>query len=537
MGQLVWPIMRVRSSSRIWWSCFALTTREKSKEEKECKTVSKVIVKHHTGWKMTTAKQKAQDALILQHSLMLQRLDTKYMLHFDALMAQKTRIMIALQRSFHQQMDELDAMKRVEKSKESVSSLEQPSMSTNQNGKNQIALSQNNGSSSPNFEGFVASNVHHHDLEQIIHNLWNDGPNLNDGLETFEIDKFLERQSAKLPSESAMDSVMDSVLSSVPPSEPIQPSESSQSADSLQTAPSSVPSTTTTTDIDANTRTGCNNEAYDSNVVNHTAPVPANSVPANPIPTNPVPTNPVPTNTTAIQMPMIDFKALNQIVLPKIEEVIRSPHQTEKVQNISTHSPAIKPTTDHKICGNDPSPITSRDNKQENQCSLRDSGDTATPPILAKESNSNSIALKSDKKPQNNNSHLKVERNSKRSRAVMEDEVSSESDSDGEKEEDGDWKSMEENNKRNKGRKDRKRRKLSVNEVEQNGAPCCVCKRPPARKMIKCANSVCPIGLFHVSCMRLFKGTPKLKWYCKQCRRYPSKANILKEEFRTMNGL
>ena len=92
-------------------------------------------------------------------------------------------------------------------------------------------------------------------------------------------------------------------------------------------------------------------------------------------------------------------------------------------------------------------------------------------------------------------------------------------------------------NRKNHGdsRRTKRRRKSaspSPSEEDAVRSACCVCRRPPSGKMIKCGNSVCKIGSFHVSCMRLFKGTPTLKWYCKQCRRYPSKSSIIKPEFK-----
>ena len=133
----------------------------------------------------------------------------------------------------------------------------------------------------------------------------------------------------------------------------------------------------------------------------------------------------------------------------------------------------------------------------------------------------------------------------------MEDEVSSESeDIDAENEVDGDRNSESdrmptEKKKEHKtsdggnSRRTKRRRKssLSPEKYDESGKPCCVCRRPPSNKMIKCGNSVCKTGLFHVSCMRLFKGMPTLKWYCMKCRRYQSKSNIIKPEFKKVNGL
>lgn len=58
----------------------------------------------------------------------------------------------------------------------------------------------------------------------------------------------------------------------------------------------------------------------------------------------------------------------------------------------------------------------------------------------------------------------------------------------------------------------------------------CVCQKPSLGDMIKCDNTLCSIQWFHWKCMRIMK-IPKDKWYCKSCRKYPTKSNLLHAKF------
>jgi len=187
-------------------------------------------------------------------------------------------------------------------------------------------------------------------------------------------------------------------------------------------------------------------------------------------------------------MPEIDVEALHRLVLPNIDELIppepATPNGAEPAEHRETAQIARSPKDLRKSLG-----------KTE-----------GSPP--------RSMATA----------------NRKRSRAVMEDEVSSgDSDSDREKKR----KSSEQRKGRRKRAKSRHRapRESERATTTDGVAACCVCRRPPAGQMIECHNALCKVGSFHLSCMRLFKGRPTLKWYCKDCRRYPSKSSIGKPEF------
>ena len=58
----------------------------------------------------------------------------------------------------------------------------------------------------------------------------------------------------------------------------------------------------------------------------------------------------------------------------------------------------------------------------------------------------------------------------------------------------------------------------------------CVCQQPSSGDMIKCDNVLCETQWFHWKCMRIMK-VPKDKWYCKACRKYPTKSNLLHAKF------
>ena len=58
----------------------------------------------------------------------------------------------------------------------------------------------------------------------------------------------------------------------------------------------------------------------------------------------------------------------------------------------------------------------------------------------------------------------------------------------------------------------------------------CLCQQPSIGKMIKCDNRLCGIQWFHWKCVRIAK-VPTNKWFCKSCRKYPTKSNLLHPKF------
>eukprot|EP01083_Nonionella_stella_P059576 155886_1 len=58
----------------------------------------------------------------------------------------------------------------------------------------------------------------------------------------------------------------------------------------------------------------------------------------------------------------------------------------------------------------------------------------------------------------------------------------------------------------------------------------CVCEQASNGKMIECDNNLCLIQWFHWRCVRILK-EPKDKWFCKACRKYPTKSNLLHPKF------
>lgn len=60
----------------------------------------------------------------------------------------------------------------------------------------------------------------------------------------------------------------------------------------------------------------------------------------------------------------------------------------------------------------------------------------------------------------------------------------------------------------------------------------CHCRMPSKGNMIRCDHDRCKIKWFHWKCCRITK-VPQDKWFCKHCRRYSCKSNILHPDFIT----
>jgi len=62
----------------------------------------------------------------------------------------------------------------------------------------------------------------------------------------------------------------------------------------------------------------------------------------------------------------------------------------------------------------------------------------------------------------------------------------------------------------------------------------CHCRTPSMGKMIRCDNKRCKIKWFHWKCCNLSRA-PNGKWFCKKCRRWPSKSNMLHTKFKDLD--
>merc|ERR1712228_269565 len=68
------------------------------------------------------------------------------------------------------------------------------------------------------------------------------------------------------------------------------------------------------------------------------------------------------------------------------------------------------------------------------------------------------------------------------------------------------------------------------NESIGNGIICTCKKVLSEEKRIKCDNSLCAVQWYHWKCARI-SNKPSYEWYCKQCRKYWTKSNILHPKF------
>merc|ERR1712228_782667 len=68
------------------------------------------------------------------------------------------------------------------------------------------------------------------------------------------------------------------------------------------------------------------------------------------------------------------------------------------------------------------------------------------------------------------------------------------------------------------------------NESNGNGIICTCKKLLSEEKRIKCDNSLCAVQWYHWKCARI-SNKPSYEWYCKQCRKYWTKSNILHPKF------
>ena len=547
-------------------------------EQKES-TFHLETVKKSEAKNMTSKIQRAQDLLVLKHSILMQQLETKYMEHVNALLTQKTKLMVALQNAYHQQLEDLEGMGRDSNghgqitTKGPITSLHDVLCGPSESLSGTMGCN-GRSSSSSNSNGTVPSNLDQ--LEQLIS---------SSGLESLGMNLGLNGLDNRGGTASEW-TVLDSILSNL----------------QVQNGGSNgcpVP--------DANTSSQSHSEGSSlsmlstrSNNEGHGVSPHSNSGNSNP---------------TTLSMPEIDVAALQRLVLPNIDDLMPCQLGPLPAQRVSTSTngsnEGMVSGSNHENGGIDRSPNEPRKMNHK----MVKMGEYRPPPKFApfaatsistvtstntatttSTTTTNSVAeddttLTADHIPGSDrgtnrgsdrgsdrgsvrDSDRESHRSRKRSRAVMEDEVSSESedgdtdddetddgdDDEGHSDDDdmkdghGDVVSEERKRERERERKRRrslkkehgesrrakKRRKSSMtsgsgsSEDEESGKPSCVCRRPPLGKMIRCGNEVCKIGLFHISCMRLFKGTPTLKWYCKQCRRYPSKSSIIKPEFKNL---